>query len=52
MKMGDGGFRPAFNVQLATTCQDQVIVGVAVTNVGSDMAQMCVFHAIADTIPL
>lgn len=40
MKMGDGGFRPAFNVQLATTCQDQVIVGVAVTNVGSDMAQM------------
>jgi transposase len=40
MKMGDGGFRPAFNVQLATTCQDQVIVGVAVTNVGSDVAQM------------
>ncbi len=40
MKMGDGGFRPAFNVQLATTCQDQVIVGVAVTNAGSDMAQM------------
>jgi transposase len=40
MKMGDGGFRPTFNVQLATTCEDQVIVGVAVTNVGSDMAQM------------
>ena len=40
MKMGDGGFRPAFNVQLATTCEDQVIVGVAVSNVGSDMAQM------------
>jgi transposase len=40
MKMGDGGFRPAFNVQLATTCQDPVIVGVAVTDVGSDMAQM------------
>jgi len=40
MKMGDGGFRPAFNVQLATTCQAQVIVGVAVTNAGSDMAQM------------
>lgn len=40
MKMGDGGFRPAFNVQLATTCEDQVIVGVAVTNAGSDMAQM------------
>lgn len=40
MKMADGGFRPAFNVQLATTCEDQVIVGVAVTKVGSDMAQM------------
>lgn len=40
MKMGDGGFRPAFNVQLATTCENQVIVGVDVSNVGSDMAQM------------
>ncbi len=40
MKMGDGGFRPAYNVQLATTCADQVIVGVAVTNVGSDMGQL------------
>lgn len=38
--MGDGGFRPTFNVQLATTCEDQVIVGVAVTNLGSDVAQM------------
>lgn len=40
MKMGDGGFRPAFNVQMATTCEDQVIVGVGVSNAGSDMAQM------------
>jgi len=40
MKMGDGGFRPAFNVQMATTCEDQVIVGVDVSNAGSDMAQM------------
>jgi transposase len=40
MKMGDGGFRPAFNVQLASTCEDQVIVGVEVSNAGSDMAQM------------
>jgi transposase len=40
MKMGDGGFRPAFNVQMASTCEDQVIVGVAVSNAGSDMAQM------------
>ena len=40
MKMGDGGFRPAFNVQFATTCEEQVIVGVAVLNAGSDMAQL------------
>jgi hypothetical protein len=40
MKMGDGGFRPAFNMQMASTCEAQVIVGVAVSNAGSDMAQM------------
>ncbi len=40
MKMGDGGFRPAFNVQFATMCQDQVIVGMDVVNAGSDMAQL------------
>jgi transposase len=40
MKMGDGGFRPAYNVQFATTCAEQVIVGAAVVNVGSDMAQL------------
>ena len=40
MKMGDGGFRPAFNVQFATTCQDQIIVGMDVVNAGSDMAQL------------
>jgi hypothetical protein len=38
MKMGDGGFRPAFNVQFATTTDKaRVIVGVEVTNRGSDM---------------
>ena len=36
MKMGDGGLRPAFNVQFATTCEEQVIVGMAVVNAGSD----------------
>jgi len=37
MKMGDGGFRPAFNVQFATTADEaRVIVGVEVTNRGSD----------------
>lgn len=40
MKMADGGFRPAYNVQLATDCASQVIVGVDATTAGSDMAQM------------
>jgi transposase len=40
MKMGDGGFRPAYNVQVATTCEEQVIVGMDVVNAGSDMAQL------------
>jgi hypothetical protein len=40
MKMGDGGFRPAFNLQFATTTEEAVIVGVGVTNVGSDKSQM------------
>ena len=40
MKMGDGGFRPAFNVQFATTADEaRVIVGVAVTNRGSDAGE-------------
>ena len=40
MKMGDGGFRPAFNVQFATTADAaRAIVGVAVTNRGSDAGQ-------------
>lgn len=41
MKMADGGFRPAYNVQLATAGSPlggpRTIVGVRVTNVGSDM---------------
>ena len=36
MKMPDGGFRPAYNVQLATTTAVGVIVGVDVVNQGSD----------------
>ena len=40
MKMGDGGFRPAFNVQFATTSDAaRVIVGVDLTNRGSDAGQ-------------
>ncbi len=40
MKMGDGGFRPAYNVQFATDCTSQVIVGVDAVTAGSDMAQL------------
>jgi transposase len=40
MKMGDGGSRPAYNVQLATDCVAQVIIGVDVVTAGSDMAQL------------
>ena len=38
MKMADGGYRPAYNVQLATDVDSRMIVGVTVTNVGSDRA--------------
>jgi transposase len=40
MKMGDGGFRPAFNVQIATDVATGVIVSMDVTNEGSDAGQM------------
>jgi transposase len=40
MKMGDGGFRPAYNAQYATDSESQVIVGVDVVTSGSDLAQM------------
>ena len=36
MKMADGGFRPAYNVQLATDAGTGCIVGVDVTNNGTD----------------
>lgn len=39
-KMADGGFRPAYNAQLATDTESQVIVGVGVTNQGSDQGLM------------
>jgi transposase len=40
MKMADGGFRPAYNVQLATTPESQIIVGIEVNNCGSDSGQL------------
>jgi transposase len=39
MKMADGGFRPAVNVQLAADPQSKAIVAVAVTNQGTDHGQ-------------
>ncbi|MHB1426440.1 MAG: transposase [Gemmataceae bacterium] len=40
MKMADGGFRPAYNVQFSTATHSQIIVGVEVTTSGSDQGQM------------
>ena len=40
MKMADGGYRPAYNVQFATAANSRIIVGVAVTNAGADSGQM------------
>ena len=40
MKMADGGFRPAYNVEYSTACRGQVIVGVDVVTVGSDQGQL------------
>ena len=39
MKMADGGFRPAYNIQFVADTAERVIVGVAVSNCGSDMNQ-------------
>jgi transposase len=44
MKMADGGFRPAYNVQFATDGDVRMIVGVDVTNSGSDRGQMASMH--------
>jgi transposase len=40
MKMADGGYRPAYNVQFTTTTNSQIIVGVDVINIGSDQGQL------------
>jgi transposase len=40
MKMPDGGYRPAYNVQFSTACQGQVIVGVEVVTEGTDQGQL------------
>jgi transposase len=40
MKMPDGGYRPAYNVQFATDVAGRAIVGVAVTNIGCDQTEL------------
>ena len=40
MKMADGGFRPAFNVQFAAETGHRLIVGVDVTNSGGDQPHL------------
>lgn len=39
MRMADGGFRPAYNVQLVTDVDSLVVVGVAVSNRGTDQGE-------------
>lgn len=40
MKMAHGAYLPAYNVQIATDVASRVIVGITVTNVGSDRASL------------
>jgi hypothetical protein len=40
MKMADGGFRPAYNIQFSTDTQSRVIVGVDVSLQGNDSGLM------------
>jgi transposase len=40
MKMADGGFRPAYNVQFASDTRSGAVAGVCVDNSGSDMGKM------------
>lgn len=40
MQFSDGGYRPGYNVQFSTDTETGVIVGVDVTNAGSDSEQL------------
>jgi len=40
MKMADGGFRPGYNVQVVSTAGEQIVLGLEVTNTGSDRGLM------------
>jgi transposase len=45
MKMADGGFRPAYNVQFAAETEHGLVVGVDVTNSGADQDALDSMHA-------
>jgi transposase len=40
MKMADGGFRPAFNIQVVSTSEEQIVIGIEPWMVGSDRGLM------------
>lgn len=40
MKMADGGFRPAYNVQVASAAGQQIVAAVEIRNTGSDRGLM------------
>jgi hypothetical protein len=40
MKMGNGGFNPAYNMQIAVDTESRFIVGTDVTNKGNDFGEM------------
>ena len=40
MKMADGGYRPAYNCQLATDVDSRMIIAARVSNSGGDMGQV------------
>jgi transposase len=45
MKMANGGYDPAYNVQFASDANSRMIVGVDVTNEGNDGGQLAPMHA-------
>lgn len=44
MRMADGGYRPAYNGQLAADATSQIIVGVDVVTQGTDYGQIAPMH--------
>jgi hypothetical protein len=36
IKLADGGFRPGYNMQIASAVEQQIIVGIEVTATGAD----------------